>query len=242
MADEPEGRTSVHNTTTGGSGNTVQAGSISGGIHFHINRVPVWVWVAMSAAFVLVAVVVVLVALPEQSSVVASPNSATEPGTTTSPPESTTTTETPPETATEITSTIPRTTRTTPRSTTTAPVRVRWSGNLKLGGYGGTGGGWWLDQNPPGQAVTGDLYFGNQNEVAGRALVAWGADGPPDQSHCADLLTTNLGQTWVDVQVGSTACFLTGDGRVGFFTVTRTPGPNELTPSINIRATVWEMR
>lgn len=71
------------------------------------------------------------------------PDASTGTSDTTSRSGSAPTTETSPEVTTQPSS-FPLTTR---KLTTTAPVRVHWNGNLKLGGYGGTGGGWWLDQN-----------------------------------------------------------------------------------------------
>ncbi|MFE2752871.1 hypothetical protein ACFXGA_12830 [Actinosynnema sp. NPDC059335] len=200
------------------------------GVDLHV---PGWAWVAVGVSVVVAAAAVTWATWngPTTGSPVLD---AERPATTTT--ATTTTSPAPPEASTATTR--PPTATTTP---TPAPATVWWTGNLELGGYGGPGGGWWLDQSPPGPAVTGDLYYGSENEVAGVAVVEWDGAIPPDLAQCANLLDTNLGRKWTAVRRGTTACLRTRGGRVGYFTVTRTPGPNELTPSISVTATVWDL-
>ncbi len=113
---------------------------------------------------------------------------------------------------------------------------MRWHGTLVLGGYGGTGGGWWLDPVPPTQSPGGDLSYGDPQEVVGNTLVAWDGSGAPGQQQCSDALGTHLGQHVVDARAGAMGCFKTWDGRVGYFTVVGEPG----TDRENVEVTVWE--
>jgi hypothetical protein len=235
MADEPAVRNSVKDS----DGNIVLAGAVFGGVHFH--PVPKWLWVAVAATLSLVVVVVLWAVWPQRpESVATTPtrNPGAEPvpvlPDTRTTPKLTSSTIEEPTTTTTVAPTIITT-------TTSLRFRVFWTGNLRLGGYGGTGGGYWLDQYPPGEAVTGDLYYGDVNEVAGRALVPWDAATAPTEQRCAELLNTQVGRRWVTATVGSTACFRTGRGRVGYFTVTRTSPPEDLQPSTNVDATVWDL-
>ncbi|TQM79989.1 hypothetical protein FHX81_2306 [Saccharothrix saharensis] len=206
-------------------------------------HVPIWVWAAVSVSVVVAAAAVTWATWHRptaEPSVLDTEHLSTTitamtTATTTATTATTTTSPAPPEASTAATRLPTATTTPTP-----APATVWWTGNLKLGGYGGTGGGWWLDRSPPGPAVTGDLYYGSETEVAGVAMVKWDGAIPPDLSQCTDLLDANLGQAWTAVRRGTTACLRTRDGRVRYFTVIRTPGPNELNPSISVTATVWD--
>ena len=189
-------------------------------------HVPVWTWAAVSVAVLVAATAVTWATWPRPATGPSALDTERPMATSLSawPSPGATTTATRPPTAT----------------TTPAPATVWWTGNLKLGGYGGTGGGWWLDRNPPSQAVTGDLYYQSENEVAGVAVVRWDGAAPPDLAQCATVLNADIGRTWTAVRLETMACLRTRDGRVGYFTVTRISGPNELTPSISVLATVWD--
>jgi hypothetical protein len=124
---------------------------------------------------------------------------------------------------------------------TTATVGFRWQGTLQLGGFGGPGGGWYLDYVPPTTAITGDLYYNDINEIAANnSIVAWNRQESPGENQCASLLNTQLGHHTFDAVVGNSACFTTEAGRVGFLKVTATPGPNDINPTISVDALVWQ--
>jgi len=147
----------------------------------------------------------------------------------------------PPATSTDhLPTTIPVTTTTAPPPTTAA-VGPRWHGTLQLGGFGGPGGGWYLDYVPPQQAITGDLYYSDINEIdTNNSIVPWNRPYSPSENQCATLLNTHLGLHTFDAVVGNTACFTTSASRVGFLTVTATPGANDINPTISVDALVWQ--
>lgn len=240
----PERITQTSNAATGSKVNQAGRDVTVYGFHLHV---PPWAWAAVSVSVLVAAAAVAWVTWqrPTAGPSALDPDLLTTTTTTTTMATATTaamatTTTTPSPASSEATATSSR-----PPSATTTPappsVTVWWTGDLKLGGFGGTGGGWWLDQNPPGRAVTGDLYYQSENEVAGVALVKWDQATPPDYRQCAGLLDTRRGQAWTAVRQGTTACLRTRDDRVGYFTVTRTPGSNELNASISVTATVWDV-
>jgi len=183
-----------------------------------------WLAIAATAVPVLVLVGVVLARWAASGP----PAAAGPPATTTGNPPTTT-------------SAITTTSSPAPPTTTTAVVRVRWQGTLQLGGYGGPGGGWFLDYVPPTPAVTGDVFYSNLNEIdSNNSIVAWNQQQAPTENQCATLLNTQLGHHTFDAVDGNSACFSTNDNRVGFLTVTATSGPNDLNPTISVSALVWQ--
>jgi hypothetical protein len=119
---------------------------------------------------------------------------------------------------------------------------VWWQGSLVLGGYGGgPGGGWYLDQAPPGRAMTGDLFYNGSNTItSNQALIRWDGDDPPKQQDCANLVDTQLGQQSVDVRKGTMACVKTAGGRVGYVRVDRISDSSDLNPTMTVAVVVWD--
>ncbi|MEC3973874.1 hypothetical protein [Amycolatopsis sp. H20-H5] len=193
--------------------------------------------IALAVTGVLVIVGLVVLLLQVTSSPTSPGGAPAGPGVVT--PDSLPVTTSGPPTPTSTPTPTPTSRTPTPTPTPTA-VGVWWHGTLVLGGYGGTGGGWYLDPAPPSPAVTGDLSYGDANEIVGTALAGWDGTGAPDPRRCADLLDARPGQHRLDVRVGSAACFKTSGGRVGSVTVATTPDANELTPSMTVEATVWQ--
>lgn len=162
-------------------------------------------------------------------------------------PPSTTTGPAGPRTPAATTEPAPTTAASPARPAPTSPpnaadFHVRWQGSLVLGGYGGPGGGWFLDSVPPHEAITGDLYYNDVNQVAGNtAVVGWMGNAPPGPRECAALLFSHLGLHTLDVQVGSSGCFRTAGGRVGYLRVDQVGNPNDFGPKITVDVTVWDV-
>jgi hypothetical protein len=143
----------------------------------------------------------------------------------------------------------PTTSRTTPPPTADPPpetpaprtIGVWWKGSLELGGYGGgPGGGWYLDNAPPGRAVGGDLFYNGTNAIAGNAIIEWDGDALPTWRQCSDLLGSNLGRRSVDVRTGDVACLQTADGRIAYARVDRISSSSDLNPTMTVAVVVWD--
>ncbi|MCX4681143.1 hypothetical protein OG413_38730 [Streptomyces sp. NBC_01433] len=126
-----------------------------------------------------------------------------------------------------------------------AAVRVRWHGTLTLDDGSSTGivtAAWSLDTVPPRRALAGDLGMTcqlgcDESQFTGNAIVLWDGAAPPRREQCVGLLNTNPGQRSVNVPAGSTACFGTAAGRVGYFT----PSGAAANGQERLQATVWEL-
>ncbi|MEU4181529.1 helix-turn-helix transcriptional regulator [Streptomyces sp. NPDC026589] len=132
----------------------------------------------------------------------------------------------------------------TPAGTLPAPVRVRWQGTLTLDDGSNTGTpttGWSLDPVPPRRAPMGDIGLSchlscEPGRYTGQTVVAFRGPGAPRRQDCVGLLNTNPGSRSADVPDGTTACFGTQAGRVGYFTPQAAGGGQ-----IRLAATVWEL-
>lgn len=125
------------------------------------------------------------------------------------------------------------------RSTAVAPkpvVRERWHGTLEFTADQMIAG-WWLDNNPPGQAVTGDVYLTTDGELVGnQAIVKREGSSPPSYEECAYLLNTYRGNHVVDVRQGMYVCIETIGNRVAWLRVVRIPRAGRL----STEGGVWE--
>ena len=125
-----------------------------------------------------------------------------------------------------------------------AAVGVRWHGNLVLDDGSSDGmptTGWALDPVPPQRSAGGDISLACQlvcepGRYVGRTIVVYNRGGTPRRTECVELLNANPGSSSADVPDGTTACFGTQAGRVGYFTP-HAAGSGR----IRLDATVWEL-
>ncbi|MFD9428783.1 MULTISPECIES: hypothetical protein [unclassified Streptomyces] len=126
-----------------------------------------------------------------------------------------------------------------------AAVPVRWHGTLTLDDGSSTGivtAAWSLDTVPPQRALAGDVGMTcrlscDGSQFTGNAIVLWDGASPPRREQCVGLLNANPAQRSVNVPAGSTACFGTAAGRVGYFT----PSGAAANGQGRLEATVWEL-
>jgi hypothetical protein len=126
------------------------------------------------------------------------------------------------------------------RSPAVAPepvvVQERWHGTLEFTADQMIAG-WWLDNNPPGQAITGDVYLTTDGDLVGnQAIVRWEGSSPPSYEECAHLLNTHRGNHVVDVRRGIYVCIGTIDNRVAWLQAVRIPRAGRL----STEGGVWE--
>ncbi|KOX30081.1 hypothetical protein ADK67_09990 [Saccharothrix sp. NRRL B-16348] len=212
------------------------ADSVQGGTHFY-GGIPAWVLlVVVVTALALLAGLVMWVTSSGATTLHAGRVAMVE-----------TTTDTTTTTTRAVTSSVSTTTTTVASTTTTARVsRVFWQGTLSLGMATGNIS-FSLDQNPPnaGDYGTVDLLYqsdGEVHELMATAVAPWEAGGVPVEDQCAERLNSVVGLQQVEVEQGTTLCFLTNRGRRGVLTVTEAVKTSLLDASVTLAVTVWDLQ
>ncbi|MFD1147449.1 hypothetical protein [Saccharothrix hoggarensis] len=123
-----------------------------------------------------------------------------------------------------------------------APVEVWWEGSVTVKGDGGPRGGYFFDHPEPREGFTvGDLAFGDATSVMGDEVARWTSAEPPERAACVRLQAGTT-STRASAKAGTTFCFRTRGGRVGYATVTGTSPADPLDPSISLRVLVWDLQ